>query len=570
MVTVGASGAAGLAGCTGSGNEAGMQDGSGGGSSGGRVDRAFRFVGDMVPEKMQFNPYNPNNYSARAEAILYDPLAKYNPDGADFIPYLVTDWEIAADSMSLSLREGQTWHDGTAVTADDLAAQLSFEVDLGYAISNYVSAVDAVDETTVVLTLPQAVNETVLQHTVLRKRLNTPAHLFESELAAFADADSEEATDDATSQLVSKKLTEAVGNSPFALERTSSQQFTAVIRDDHPDSAKINFTRFEGLHLPGQSTWQALKQGQLDGTPNAFIAEEVVDTFPDTIVEKRLPGSVGYGLFFDHSDDVFGRPAVRQALAHVIAREDVAQNSGGNLKIPVDTITGIPTAETERYLGDVVDSYDSYETNHEKAAVLLEGEGFTKEGGTWRTPDGSTFEAPVTTPAEFPDWMKASQTVVGQLNEFGIDAEVDATEVTTFFGEVYPSGDFKLVTHFWGGFNPYPYFGLQSVLGGGYPHNFPETVEVPPVGEPDGAVSEVDLAAKVTELGTSSGVDADELIRELTWAFNQTLPAIPVQEKFQQTFLTNDEWDVPSKNDPVMEVRWPVYWLPRVGELAAK
>lgn len=536
-----------------------------------RVDRPFRFVGDMVPSKMQFNPFNPNNFSARGAAILYDPLAKFRTSDGTFVPYLAEDWSIESERMSITLRSGQVWHDGEPITAADLAAQLTAERFLGRSISNYVGSVEVVDETTVRLSLPDAVNKTVLKHTVLKKRLTVPRHHFEAELNAIKEASSDAEKEDAKEAILTKKLDEAIGNSAFKLAETGSQQFRAVVTDDHPDADHINFTEFIGLHLPGQDTWQALKQGKLDGTPKGFIPDEVTETFPDTIVQKRFLGNVGYGLFFQHDDPVWSQRDVRRAIAHVIERPKVAMNSGGSLKNPIDVPTGIPGVSVDRNLGDVLDGYDAYETDHEKAAELLESAGFSKEGDTWMTPEGNQLSAPITTPAQFPDYMKASQTIVSQLQAFGIDAEVDSTEVTTFFGSVYPNSDFKLVTHFWGGFNPYPYFGLDAVLGGDKPHNFPATVDVPAqVGDPNSAPTSMDLPAKIAELSKSSGDSAKQLIQELTWAFNQTLPAIPIQEKYQQTFMTTDDWEIPNTDDPDMAIRWPVYWLWRAGKLKAK
>lgn len=582
--TVGTAGIAGLAGCGGKTEQpsttAGGDDGGDGAqddsgdsttTTNQRVDRAFRFVGDMVPSKMQFNPFNPNNFSARAAAILFDPLAKFRTSDGSFVSYLAEDWSIGSDEMTITLRSGQTWTDGEPVTAHDLAAQLSTELFLGQGISNYVGSVEAVNDTTVRLTLPESVNNTVLKHTVLKKRLTMPRHRFEDELDAMASASSDEETEAAKKAILEKKLDDAVGNSAFELAETSSQQFRAVIRDDHPDADGINFTEFIGLHLPGQSTWQALKQGKLDGTPKGFIPDEVTKTFPDTIVQKRFLGNVGYGVFFQHDHPIWGDLDVRRALAHIIERPKVAKNSGGSLKNPVDVPTGIPGASVDRNIGDVLDGYTPYETNHEKATALLEDAGFSKDGDTWKTPDGETFTAAITTPAQFPDYMKASQTIVSQLQAFGIQAEVDSTEVTTFFGSVYPNGDFELVTFFWGGFNPYPYFGLDAVLGGDKPHSFPSTVEVPgEIGNPDASTTSIDLPSKVAALSKSSGDDATELIKELTWAFNQTLPCIPIQEKYQQTFMTNDDWSLPGTDDPDMAIRWPVYWLWRAGKLKAK
>lgn len=60
-----------------------------------------------------------------------------------------------------------------------------------------------------------------------------------------------------------------------------------------------------------------------------------------------------------------------------------------------------------------------------------------------------------------------------------------------------------------------------------------------------------------------------ELIRKLTWAYNQDIPTIPIQAHHDQTWYTTDDWKVPAPDSPSMSMH-PVRWLPRLGKLDAK
>lgn len=56
--------------------------------------------------------------------VVYDTLLRFAPDGHTLQPDLATEWELTSDHLTLTLREGVTFHDGTAFDADAVIANL--------------------------------------------------------------------------------------------------------------------------------------------------------------------------------------------------------------------------------------------------------------------------------------------------------------------------------------------------------------------------------------------------------------------------------------------------------------
>jgi peptide/nickel transport system substrate-binding protein len=90
----------------------------------------------------------------------YDSLLEYEPGGIDVQPALATDWEVSADGLTftVTLREGATFHDGSAVDAEAVRTSVErlLAINQGPAtVARGIGEVAAPDERTVVFTLTQ-------------------------------------------------------------------------------------------------------------------------------------------------------------------------------------------------------------------------------------------------------------------------------------------------------------------------------------------------------------------------------------------------------------------------------
>jgi hypothetical protein len=69
----------------------------------------------------------------------------------------------------------------------------------------------------------------------------------------------------------------------------------------------------------------------------------------------------------------------------------------------------------------------------------------------------------------------------------------------------------------------------------------------------------MNLAEMTAQIPQTSGDEAQQLIRQLAWAVNQTLPVLHVMEKSGAVWYSKDNWNVPSSDDEWMTINPPTH-----------
>jgi peptide/nickel transport system substrate-binding protein len=325
----------------------------------------------------------------------------------------------------------------------------------------------------------------------------------------------------------------------------SAQSIKMSLYEDHPFAENINFRNHVRLVAPQNKDHWALFNSGRTNMMEAAAPESVEENFPDSAYyyPNPVPNYFGSGYDFNLSHEVVGQRKVRQALAYAVDPRNPADANG---YIPVvDNFTGIgggPAGVPGQVLGDVRDKYVDYDVTEgtggedwEKATSLLEEAGFSKEGGTWMRPNGNPFELPITVVAAHSDVVRQTQVVVGQLQEFGIEASMDSIEGATFWDR-QSRGDFVMMEGFW--VNAFPYnqfaawynFETEVREGFGWP---PVVEDVPkPFDAEASETVDIDMRSLVQELGEEPDTDRQqELLRRLAWGFNHELPTLPIEER---------------------------------------
>ncbi|UTF52233.1 ABC transporter substrate-binding protein [Natronosalvus rutilus] len=587
LQAAGAAGVGSIAGCIG-----GDQDSGNGNSSSDStpsddadfVDQPFVSVETLAIDQMHFNSYNQDNFAYSPGYLVFDELIYYQADVSEYQPGIVTDWEITDDLVTLTVREGVPWHGGEEVTAEDVARKLKLGVYDGGTMGRFTSAesIEATDEYTVEVGLEVPVSEEIFLSSLKGDSMDVPEDPYQEILEDFEDGG-----DGVTSNgegLADLTIDEPNGTGPFKYADRNEQELVLERTEEHPDAENINFPEYRFRYFENnQAQWQALQTGEVDGVAILHVPPEIHDGFPDEVKEYQITPNWGAGVIFDHEHKHFGQREVRQAIAHVIDREDVATSSGPRTKAPVDIPTGIPgnfevddEIPANDWLGDRVDEYETYEgQNTDRAADLLESAGFQKDGGTWHDSDGNPLQFPIKAPGGWTDYVDACQVMVQHLSDFGIEAEFVARDEAAFFGEdVYGDG-FDVAMFQWTTAQAYPYFNFEFMLDSPDQTDvfkYPDEIELPPVGEPDGAEEPFVSADELEDLLTvETGSDEEaELVQRLAWAVNYDLPVLPIQETVDQSFVRTDNWDVVGPDDSDAQVDWPMTYLPRVGKLTAK
>lgn len=132
---------------------------------------------------------------------------------------------------------------------------------------------------------------------------------------------------------------------------------------------------------------------------------------------------------------------------------------------------------------------------------------------------------------------------------------------------------------FFAGSGVSPYFAFRNDLLGqtggilGYP-GAPEnggTVEVPPVGEPDGELQERSPEELTDQLATATEEsELRSLRQELAWIYNQTLPAIQISPRQVGHTLSTDHWKLVPEDDPRRGLGNPAVNYPIMNALTPK
>jgi len=491
----------------------------------GSDDDRLTFAQWAVPADSQYNPWNGQNFG-EARRMLFDRFMKKNLATQETTGYLITDWEVTSDTVTLSVREGQTWHNGDAVTATDVANQIKLDIYNGGSLGSFVAPEDmgavsdrvtATDETTVEITLAEPATETILLAYLQPKYLVAHEGTYGEFVTALDEASNEDERAQALSDLTNDTTPNPIGCGPFQFEDADSQRTLLTKYEDHPDAGNINYSEVEYLYKPqNQGRWNSLINNETDGSATLFMPKNRLNQLPDSMQVSLIPRHWGMGLVFNFDKEPVNDVRVRKAIAHVVNRENAATNSGAGTKSKLAVtypsgLTGEFNNQIEGgWLDGVTEEFDTYgpgTAQTDKAASLLQDAGYTKQNGTWQK-DGEPLTLPIKGPSGFSDWVSGVNTIVAQLQEFGIEAEAVMLDNSTYWGSDYSNGDFVVGLQGWASYDQsYPYFHFDWIFNSWdalNAWNLPSEFESPVLHEEERDGETVTPADLVSELSTAN------------------------------------------------------------------
>ncbi len=574
----GVSGAAALAGCAGDSEptdteEPPTDDGTNGTDTAtptGGVevhDVAFLNSGQDVPTDTHFNRANNQTYSWNAAWNIHERYAAWNFARNEFELAALEEWEIDGTTVTLTIRDDLTWENGEDVTTDDVEVQLRILEKIGSTVWDFTEDFSVVDEKTVELQLDRESNPNIVRFAIANLRMGYPASVFEE----YVDQDA--------AQVQQFQWHDPIGNGPFSLDTKNAQEFRFTRNDEYYNAQNVNFSTYRLLYRDGNTAiQQGLRSGELEGSTSLFVPAETVETFPDSVEEINVPAKWGYGMLFNHDDDVFGRREVRQAIAHVVNRQSLVDNAGPNTKFPAEVPCGIAPRDQDPWLGDRMSDFESYgvdSSQTDAAATLMNEAGFERNNGTWQDENGNAISAQYLSPAGWTDFTVMSNTVVDQLNNFGFDLSV-STQPASDWETRFSNSNFRIGTFYWlpgGARSSFPYFPLRhqlvnNAINGG--HNWPEGERTIPAFEGDGTMTINPIETVQTIATTADEEETQNLVQQAAWHNNHDLPMLSLVSKWEQSWMTdNEKWDIVGEDHEDRQVKWPPHWLPRKGSMTA-
>jgi len=320
---------------------------------------------------------NPALAIARADqdvaALIYSGLLKISSDG-DLVNDLAESIQISEDGLTytISLRRDARFHDGTPVTARDVAYTIRLIQDPNLKSplrGNWAGVMlEEIDEYTFTVTLEESYAPFIENFTLGIM----PAH--------------------AWSKLTIEKLpfsqlnTEPIGSGPFAVEEvvrdTSGLVSSYVLRsvDDHIQDPKIEEIILV-FYESEETLVTALKEKEIDATtyvPQSLINEVLTDDY--NLIIEPLPRT--FGIFLNQNKSTVLRDAnVREALDLALDKNKIIEEVFYGFGVPIygPTTFRLPGIESPDGTLD-----NATTTPIGLASELLEDSGWTKnEQGIW-------------------------------------------------------------------------------------------------------------------------------------------------------------------------------------------
>ncbi|MEX3316279.1 ABC transporter substrate-binding protein [Sulfitobacter sp. PS-8MA] len=324
-------------------------------------------------------------------------------------PNLATSWDVSEDGLTYTfhLAEGVTFHDGTALDAEDVIfsfdrAMAEDSVNPSKDIFEPIESVKAVDPQTVEITLSG-------------KDAFFLFNMGQGDSAIVA------------AESVEGNNANPVGSGPFKFDSwTRGDRLTLVKNPDHRDAADVALDKvvFRFISDPAAAT-AAMMAEELDAFPG-FPAPELLPQFE---ADPRFRVNVGSTegeviLAMNNAKPPFDNVEVRRAVATAIDRDEIIEGAMYGQAVPIGSF--YPPHGTA-----YVDLTGAYPHDSEKAKAMFEEAGVAGETMTLRVPP-------------FPYATRSAEIIQNQLSEAGIDAKVENVEWGFWIDEVYKKKNYDM------------------------------------------------------------------------------------------------------------------------------
>jgi peptide/nickel transport system substrate-binding protein len=406
------------------------------------VPRERTFIGMFGGDGTQFvdvglaNLYATGATFQMGNNAIWEPLFYYSAFANEQIPWLATGYSYNDDFsvLTVTLREGVEWSDGTPFTANDVAFTLNMLRDnaptltRSQAVKASMTEAVVVDDLTVQLTFvgprPRFAEDMLFYKFGTGIHI-VPEHLFKDveDIAAFGFYDPEKGWPVTTGPY---QITSWNNSQKFMDLRDEWWGTKTGFKDKMPAVERI-------LVLPRADDTlmvQRVVNNEIDSCLDlrATVIPQVVVQNPNVITHTGKEPPYGYmdwwptSMWFNHLEGPYTAKEVRWAVSYSIDRQQMLevglQGSGILTELPFPQFPAMqPFFDAAKPL---LEKYPTNEFNLEKAAALMEGQGYSKDGEGFWVKDGERIPAVIGGWAVFND---IGPIIAEQLRRGGFEAE---------------------------------------------------------------------------------------------------------------------------------------------------
>jgi peptide/nickel transport system substrate-binding protein len=347
-------------------------------------------------------------------------------------PVLAESWSVSEDSktFTFTLRQGVTWHDGEAFTADDVAFTLSTITPLhprAASVFANVASVEATDDHTVVVTLTEPFGPFVNFLTADNVGI-LPEHIY---------AGSDPMTNPANLA--------PIGTGPFKFEEWAPGQSITLAKNENywAEGRPYLDSLIFSIIPDANSRILALEAGDVDMVTNYDISINDIERLKQTPgIVVRQSGGIPRPLLliFNTEVEALQSPAVRKALFRGLDREmiqDSAYAGEGELGR-----SAVPPGIAWAY-DPSIDYMQMFVFDTEAANAELDAAGFP------RGADGKRFTVRFTYDPAQGGFAEIGEIMRANWADLGVDVVLEARERNVWLDLVYQQKNFDTTVAFY-------------------------------------------------------------------------------------------------------------------------
>jgi peptide/nickel transport system substrate-binding protein len=382
------------------------------------------------------NPYATGASHQMGSAALWEPLVFYSAFADEEIPWLASEYQYNDDftELTIKIREGVEWSDGTPFTAKDVAFTLNMLRDnapaltRSQAVNSSVQEATAVDDLTVQVVFVAPRPRFMFDQ--MMSKFDTgiywvPEHVYKDvdDVAAFEFFDPAQGWPLATGPY---KIVEWSNTPKFIDRRDDWWAVKTGFVEALPEVERILVVPYAGETL----MTQRIVNNEVDCTLDlrASVIGQTVTQNPKVITHTGGNLPMGYmdwwptSMWFNHEDGPFTTKEMRWAVSYSIDRQQMLdvglQGSGILTPLPFPQYPPLePYFEAAKPL---LEKYPTTEFNLDKAAELMQGQGYEKDGEGFWVKDGQRVPTVMSGWQVFTD---IGPIIAEQLRRGGFEAE---------------------------------------------------------------------------------------------------------------------------------------------------
>lgn len=356
-----------------------------------------------------FNPFSPTVLQSTL-GVVYEALYFYNPLSTDDpVPMLATgySWNGEGTELTVNIRDGVTFSDGEALTADDVEYTFDLlEENAAINTVSYTGSATATDDSTVVITFPEPSLPTGPD--LLGRVPIVPEHIW----STFDD-------------VINTINDNPIGTGPFTLGTFTPQSYVMEKNENYWQEGKpaLDSIRYVAFNN-SDAGLSALLDGDLDwttGQRNDF--DETVDADPDL---WQIDTPLNQTTFIACSNAELGcegpqtDPAVRLAINYGIDRSeiiDVAFDGKGGAVSP----TLMLVDRDGDWIAPDLTQESPATADQARAAQILEDAGWEVGSDGIREKNGERLSVKVQVPQDWTGYVTTIELAGQQLAEIGVE-----------------------------------------------------------------------------------------------------------------------------------------------------